>query len=171
MTPIAHVVHRTKGRLRLRIPEQRGNGAYFSSVEEMLAAHPLVESVSANPRTGSVLLVTDSDVGSLADSLDEYGLFSLMDRPSQTTTLAATVSDGMRRGNARLLRFSGGELDYASLVFLFMLVSGIYQVWRGNVALPAWYAAFYYAHHYFLRIQQEESGEQGPIDLAPNGGE
>jgi hypothetical protein len=140
-------------------------------LQELFEAHSDVESVSVNPRTGSALLFTDSDVGTLANIAVRHGLFSLKSEHSQRDTLIDTISNNVKITNNRLLRFTGGELDIASVVFLFMLVSGIYQVMRGNVTAPAWYAAFYYAHHFFTKIHAGETGEQGDGEAGPEGGD
>lgn len=171
MTPEAQVTHKTPSRLRVKIPGKRGDAAYFASVEEILGDHPDVESVAVNPRTGSALLITGADVSTIADIASEHDLFSLTTVPHKTSTLVDTIAGAFRSGNKRLLRYTGGELDIASLVFLFMVVSGIYQVMRGNVTIPAWYAAFYYAHHFFVKIQSDESNQHEEMGIDPDGGE
>ncbi len=171
MIPKAYVVHRARRRIRVRIPLKRGDGSYFTTVEEVLASLPDVESVSVNHRTGSALVITDSDVVAIADAAMRHGLFSLEPEHRQRATLIDTVSNSIKASNDHLLRFTGGELDIASIVFLFMLVSGFYQVMRGNVAVPAWYAAFYYAHHFFFKIHASEKAEQEDGEADPEGGE
>ena len=171
MTPEARLIHRTMSRVRVKIPGKKGDKAYFASVEALFRDHPEIESVDANPRTGSVLFATPMDVTALADIADEHGLFSLVAVPPERITLATSFSEAFRNGNKRLLRFTGGELDVASVVFLFMVVSGIYQVMRGNVTVPAWYAAFYYAHHFFDKIHHDESVSHEDTGIDPDGGE
>jgi hypothetical protein len=60
-----------------------------------------------------------------------------------------------------LKRLTSGEVDIPSLVFLGLVVSGIYEIARGNLVMPAWYTAFYYALQVFSRGQIDEldSGE------------
>ncbi len=48
-----------------------------------------------------------------------------------------------------------------SLIFLSLLISGIWQIARGNFAMPAWYTAFYYALGVFARAQVEDEWEEG----------
>jgi len=54
---------------------------------------------------------------------------------------------------------TGGEVDIPSLVFVSLLFSGIWQIARGNLAMPAWYTAFYYALGVFTRAQVDEWDE------------
>ncbi len=171
MLPKAHVAHRAPPRLRVRIPEKKGDRSYFSILKEMFEAHPDVESVSVNPRTGSALLITDADVATIANIAVRHSLFSLEPEHRRRDTLIDTISNSVKSSNDRLLRFTGGELDIASVVFLFMVVSGFYQVMRGNVTVPAWYAAFYYAHHFFSKIHAGETGEKGNGEAGLEGGE
>ncbi|MFH1112889.1 MAG: hypothetical protein V1792_03125 [Pseudomonadota bacterium] len=171
MIPKAYVVHRARRRMRVRVPSRKGDESYFSAVQEVLATLPDVENVCVNHRTGSALIITGSDVAAIADAAMRHGLFSLEPGHRERTTLIDTVSNGVKAGNDRLLRFTGGELDIASMVFLFMLVSGVYQIMRGNVTVPAWYAAFYYAHHFFSKIHTDGEDRQGDGEPAPEGGE
>jgi len=53
----AFLPHFVPGRLRLKVPERRGDGDYFRWLQESLLALPRVKGVSSvNPVTGSVLL-------------------------------------------------------------------------------------------------------------------
>ncbi len=52
------------------------------------------------------------------------------------------VADTFRAYDKDLKKISGGELDIPSLVFLSLLISGIWQIARGNLGMPAWYTAF-----------------------------
>ena len=74
----AFVVHELFGRLRLRIPEKRKDGAYFAELAERLSECPGVTRVESNALTGSVLLLhteetTATDVARYAE---QTALFS-----------------------------------------------------------------------------------------------
>lgn len=171
MLPEAYVVHTARTRLRVRIPCKRGVSSYFSMLQEVFEAQSIVKSVSVNPRTGGALLITEADVGTIADIAVQHEVFALSSRHRRRNTLIDRISDSVKATNGRLMRFTGGELDLASAVFLFMLVSGVYQVMRGNLTAPAWYAAFYYAHHFFTRIHAGETGEHANGEAGPGGDE
>jgi copper chaperone CopZ len=52
-------MHLTPGRLRLRMPERRGDERFAQQVEAALARMPGVTQARANPVTGSVLVLFD----------------------------------------------------------------------------------------------------------------
>ena len=54
-------------------------------------------------------------------------------------------------------------MDIPTLVFLSLLISGIWQIARGSVAMPAWYTAFYYALGIFTRAQVDDLDEGGEL--------
>ena len=68
--------------------------------------------------------------------------------------------------NQDLKKLTGGEVDIPSLIFLSLLISGIWQIARGNFAMPAWYTAFYYALGVFARAQVEDEWEEGEVLVA-----
>jgi hypothetical protein len=53
----AFVVQELPGRLRLKIPEKRGDEAYFTRLCAHLINGPSITWVSGNPRTGSLLIL------------------------------------------------------------------------------------------------------------------
>lgn len=52
----ALVVHRTPTRIRIKIPNRRRQRAYFAALERVLAEHPDILRVHANPLAGSVII-------------------------------------------------------------------------------------------------------------------
>ena len=52
----ALVVHRTPTRIRIKIPDRRRQRAYFAALERVLAEHPDILRVHANPLTASVVI-------------------------------------------------------------------------------------------------------------------
>jgi hypothetical protein len=59
---------------------------------------------------------------------------------------------------------TGGELDIPSVFFAALLISGIYQIARGNMAAPAWYTAFWYAFGIFSRDMLHKVDEPRSIE-------
>jgi copper chaperone CopZ len=57
MNIISSYVHALEGRLRIKIPEVKGAPLKAREIERHLASCPGVEEVSANPITGSVLIL------------------------------------------------------------------------------------------------------------------
>src|ERR687897_1063642 len=79
MTPVAHVEHQIRGRIRLRIPSMRGDGAYFETLRQQLADRAGVVGVSANPLTGSLLVVHSGHAQVLVGEAARNRMFRLSD--------------------------------------------------------------------------------------------
>jgi hypothetical protein len=82
MAHTAHVVHQTRGRLRLKVPAARNKHAYLAQVHKALTSVSGVLEVEVNPLTGSVLLrhaaAPDHEFRDrLARFAEEAGLFTL----------------------------------------------------------------------------------------------
>lgn len=173
MLPEAHVCHRMSCRLRLKIPSKKGDHSYFSSLRERISQCPGVAAVSVKPQTGSVLILHDSEASEVLAYAENNELFvtKRVSRPSKT--LFNSVADTFQGYNRSLKSFTGGEMDIPSLVFLSLVVSGIYQIARGNLVAPAWYTAFYYALGVFTRAKVDEwdEGEELVDDVDDADGE
>ena len=62
--------HATPGRLRIKIPQVKGSQGHAQKVERVLRRIGGVNSVSANPLTGNVLVLFDSDSLTHKDVVD-----------------------------------------------------------------------------------------------------
>jgi hypothetical protein len=159
MIPEAHVSHGMARRLRIKIPSKKGDVSYFSTLRERLSACPGVGEIRVNPQTGSALISYECETKILAAFGRESDLF-LLGRPARgKKALFGNVADTFQGYNQDLKKLTGGEVDIPSLIFLSLVVSGIWQIARGNLAMPAWYTAFYYALGVFTRAQVEEWDE------------
>lgn len=54
MVPIAYIEHQIPGRLRLRIPDRRGDAAFFERIVGTLSKLPDVTELDGSPLTGSI---------------------------------------------------------------------------------------------------------------------
>lgn len=156
MTPDAHVHHRMPRRLRIKIPSKKGDPTYFSDLADKIVACPGVHDARVNPKTASLLIEFDCDLADLAAYAKKHQLFSLRHAEPLPTTLFGSVARSFDSYNRNLLKWTNGEFDIPSLVFVSLVISGLIQLVRGNVAMPAWYTAFYYALGVFSRSQVEE---------------
>lgn len=141
----AEIVHQLPGRLRLRVPQRRGDATYFGTLEHSLSRCPGVQSLEVNPRTGSVLLYHDVE----AEAIAEYGraneLFTVGERGGQRAQPTARTVDVFRALDSRLQQETAGAWDLRELAFVFLSASGLVQtarrnVWPAGVSL-LWYAA------------------------------
>ena len=167
MIPDAHVSHGMARRLRIKIPSKKGDVSYFSTLRERLASCPGIEEIRVNPQTASALISYECDRKALVEFARENDLFLLKRSTRRQKSLFGNVSDTFQSYNQDLRKLTGGEVDIPSLIFLSLLISGIWQIGRGNVAMPAWYTAFYYALGVLTRAQVDEwdGGEDLVVDL------
>jgi hypothetical protein len=146
MLPAAHLIHRTRDRLRLRVPSRRGQTSYFEQLVDSLADLPGVERIETNPVTGSVLLSPAIDVAPLAQHAERNGLFVLItDMEAAAVPLAAGLARNFQDVNHQIRRLTGGNLDLASTGFIALVGAAVIQLQRGHVLGPAstllWYAS------------------------------
>jgi hypothetical protein len=167
MMPEARAVHTTIRRLRVKIPSKKGDGPYFSQIEDRLADCPGIDSVEVNPLTGSTLILHHTNAATIADYATRNDLFRFRPWKGPRKTLFETVEDILEDVNRRLKRVTGGEFDIPSLFFAVLLISGGYQIARGNLGAPAWYTAFWYAFGIFSRDVMRDVGEPESIEDVP----
>src|SRR5258707_14757814 len=141
--PAGRVCHLTTGRLRVKIPEKRRDEAFFTNLAQRLASWDSIEKVEVNPLTASVL-VHFSDLGALfAESAMRNDLFTVDfdqleaedGKPRQALTEWA--KQGWADADKALRRWSGGNADIRSTAFLALVLGGILQLFRGQIAPPA----------------------------------
>lgn len=141
---IAH--HCGGNRLRLKVPSQRGNAAFFAAVKKQLAAFKDFQRLETNPGTGSILLVDkDLDIPGLAAYAKKQRLFALQNQQVPTVHVAQKVMDPIERVNGWIQRSTHGDLDLSATLFLSLLTFGMIEIVRGNLKTPPWYTAFWYA--------------------------
>ena len=122
--PIAHLVHQSAGRWRLRVPDRKRDLPYFIRVYEALRAQPEIQELTANPATGSLLVwFAPADRERLTDALTRDGLLRL----------AATDQPPLNAHHA----FHVSVNDTRILVFLIMLALSLYQLSKKQFLVPA----------------------------------
>jgi len=62
MVPIAFIEHQLPGRVRLSVPERRGDEAYFQKIVRDLSTLAAVRSLKADARRGSLVIHHDEDL-------------------------------------------------------------------------------------------------------------
>lgn len=170
MIPHAHVSHGMSCRLRIKVPSKKGDLAYFADLQERLSLCPGVQEVTVSPYTGGALILYDCDQESIADYAREKGLFNFRSPVRSQKTLFGNVAVTFAGYNKSLKKLTDGQMDIPSLAFLSLVLSGIYQIARGNLSAPAWYTAFYYALGVFTRAQADEWDEaEEPAEDADDG--
>lgn len=152
MLPEARVTHRSKDRLRLRIPAMRGDAAYFRRVGQELASHWTEGRLEVNPGTGSVLFLgAGSDPDLVARIGRESDLFGLRTEVTLPVPLSRKVAEPIQSLSSKVRTYSGGQLDLPGVAFMLLLGFGLFQIMRGDLRSPPWYTAFWYAFGVFSK--------------------
>jgi hypothetical protein len=134
MAILAQVTHRTRGRLRLRIPEKRRDLPFFLALYEELRQAPHIGEVVMNPLTGSVLLRFDeANRAVIADSLEQSHLIAVIEVPSPGRIPARA---GLTEGGERDAQLARRATDLRAALFLVMLGLSVHQILRGHFFAP-----------------------------------
>jgi hypothetical protein len=126
--PVAHVVHRLPGRLRLRVAAKRGDAAWFDDAATTLAMMAGVEHVSTSPGRGSLLLRHARPAEDLLKSAAERGLFAV--------PAAEAAGEGAGTTTERLRAAASGMSGRGGLAVVLALAA-LREVLRGNIMPPA----------------------------------
>ncbi len=158
--PDAFIAHSIVGRLRLKIPSRRGDGAYLKKIAEEFSSLPGIEQVTVNPETSSILFLHGLEKEMIMRHLSGSGLFQLSPSPVAPASLHRGVESCFREVSGKIENVTGGTLGASELAFLALLGAGGIQITRGNLTAIPWYAAFWYAFNIFLKSdRQKKEGE------------
>lgn len=132
--PEAFAVHRTRERVRLRVPERRGDSGFFDAVQRAIASAPGVRDVRVDARTGSVLVRHGGDLERLAEHVVRTGLVAW--RWQASGDVLDELHEHLRAADASLHARTQGRWSLDAIAFYALLGAGIYQISQG-VVLPA----------------------------------
>lgn len=147
----AVIAHRLPGRVRLFIPGQRGQGDYFSRLEDMFSNFDEVRRIRSNPKAGSCTLEFSGDFTNMMQHAEIAQLIDLHRDEND--------EDGFKKafGPSALPPInlvSGRDINTMFMMGSAMTLVGILQTLRGEILIPS-ASAFWYAATAFFR-----SGEQ-----------
>lgn len=144
----AHVVHAMPGRVRVRLPEHRGDTDLFARIEQHLAESELFDSVEANVLTGSLLLEFTGPLDELLEKLaGELPVeFELLPEAPAPALPPADMLDPLRL-------VSGRNMNPMMVAGTLFGAIGVVQAVRGRILMPA-LTAFWYATNAF-RLARE----------------
>ncbi len=148
----AYIKHRLPGRVRLKIPQKKGDYRYFDRLAESLEDCPGITQLQLNPPAASLLICHSADTPflSIAEFAQTNALFVVIEQePEQAFSIphlpiAMLTSTGLNNLDKSLMDFSRGRLDGRSLLFLALIGLAFHQITKGRVMAPAasllWYA-------------------------------
>jgi hypothetical protein len=157
----ARVVHRSPGRLRVRVAALRDEPELGRRIAAHLGALPGVSDIRVTESTGSVLVLHEAeqfDEERLARAAREAELFELTPEPTETTAAApaprgSAIWGAWGTANRTVNRFSRDLLDLRTLIPLALVLWSIRQILteRPLVRTP-WYTLLWYAFGIFTRF-------------------
>ncbi len=167
--PSAYIKHQLPGRVRLKIPQKRGDFRYFDLIAELFADCPGITQLQLNPPAASILIChgTETQFLNIAEFAQTNGLFTIIEQPEETFSIPhlpipKLTSTGLNRVDESLMGFSQGLLDGRSLLFLALIGLAVRQMTRGAIMGPAttllWYA--------FSLLKEENEKTFDPDSLA-----
>ena len=140
----AHRVHSIPGRTRFKIPERRGDYAFFHEISELLRKFASVQAVESNPLTGSLLLHYLGDLDSEPVQAALNALAEFVELELSAPPVARRLRAHALGADDAIQRFSGGAVDLSTLSALGLLALAGIQLLRGRepvIAVSlAWYA-------------------------------
>jgi hypothetical protein len=126
MASPAYLVHRSRGRIRLRVPSRRRDLDYFLALYEQLRHEPVIDEVTMNPVTTSVLVFFDeAHAPELPTALERGGLL-ILEREEDDALAIVEPSPHHVTLN-----------DMRTIVFLVMTALSIQQLLKGQLLAPA----------------------------------
>jgi len=154
--PLAYVSHKTRSRIRLKVPSKRKDHTFFASIAEKMSSVEGVSAVETYPLTGSLLLLHSSDPDRVIETAGVAGGLRFARHAGTRTNLNRRVSETFEGIDVALRDATANELDVGGLAVLTLLGAGIYQILKGNLTALPWYAAGWYALNIFLKSNSEE---------------
>jgi hypothetical protein len=125
-----------QGRTRFRIPERKGDAAYFFELEKSFAELAAVSHAAANPVSGSLLLLHNTDDAELIHYAEQERLFGLDAVPTTTPGLQL-ASNQLDRLDQKLKSMSRDTFNVNELIFDLLLAASFVQIIRGNLFGPS----------------------------------
>lgn len=164
------LLHASPGRIRLRLPEIKGNPARARELEQQVAGLGPLRRVDANPVTGSLLIVYDADdAASLVEiarqMLPELSRESLSSPPDEELDVEEVTPSAVQAILARLqaanaqVRTATGGLDLRILVPALLVTLGIRNLVMDEKRRPAWYNYFWFAFGTFCTLNRRTTAE------------
>ncbi len=149
-TEPAALIHRLPGRLRLRFAQLKGAPDELQTLQTLMTAIPGVRTVETNARLGSLLVLHDCEEDTLFRSMRRLAGISV-EPPSPSDTVAPDPP----------MSFLDGFLSYRQVLGGGLLIMGVVQLLRGNIATPAT-TAFWYALTLLSQSPDQPIAPPGP---------
>ncbi len=149
--PDARVIHQTKNRVRLKVPEMKGKYDHLSRVEKNLTRVSEIDTAKANPVTGTILILHHADTDNLLRHLENEHFSSIKRMYDKSRANVPQVETGNEANRA------GERPGLATTALLLLMSSSIYKVLKDGFSLPEWHATAWYAFNVLIWRQTLKS--------------
>jgi Heavy metal associated domain 2 len=146
MLPDAHVVHQTRGRLRVRIPSERRHAEYFAKLRSQFTELEGIQAIETNYVTGSLLLIHKLPVGAIEEHAIKNGLFRLrFSRPSPVP-LSQRIAAQLSKLGTGVERVSRGTVDLPAVASIAFAAAAGFRMLNKRPVWPPVITLLWYAH-------------------------
>ena len=152
--PKAVVIHRMKGRIRIRIAGvDTDRNRYFTELSNALNKRFNYRTIHVNPVTGSVLLKEPAiDLDAVVRCGRSKKLFRMKTNEEPGPGNAATIAQKqVRRIDAGIRTLTSGSLDISGSLFIILILHALREIFRGNLSTPSWFTALWFASTIYNR--------------------
>lgn len=132
----AHLAHRSRRRLRLRIEADRLEpGAARDLADRLASVHGVARAV-VRPNTRSLILDTHIEAGEVLAELGRSSVIGIS-APPKPPPVGQMIQLGLLKADMGLGRRTDDALDLRTALALLLLVAAVLQLGRGRIAGPA----------------------------------
>jgi len=136
-TPAAYLVHQSRGRLRLKIPDRRLDEDYFQHLAKQLSNLASITNTKSNPASGSIILYThpDFDMGELDRFTESDKLFHFFRYGHRS--IASKITNDLSQIDVNIQQLSRGRFDIKSAYIAALISLAAVQISKGKTLGPA----------------------------------
>jgi hypothetical protein len=140
----AYLVHSIPGRIRLRVPERRGDCGFFDEIRRQLQGLDTVSRVETNPVTASVLVYHEGEISDLAIQSVGTDIGDLVEFVPHAPPVAQLLCMETEKVDRNIQDLTAGELDLGTLTSFGLLAMATAHLLSGQQLIIAvslgWYA-------------------------------
>lgn len=140
-----HIAHISQGRIRIKFHQSKGNEELFSFLSDSLKNNETFLNIKTNPTTGSLLLEHEKSTEEIINLLKNLNLFQIKEKEeTPKKKITHSINKNIGYFNRIIRKLSSGALDLKGTILLFLIISALYQIGRGNISSIPWYTALFY---------------------------
>ncbi|WP_462268794.1 HMA2 domain-containing protein [Desulfobacter sp.] len=150
--PGAQITHHIRNRVRIRIPEKKGDRSYFNALSKTLDSELKGMKADVSPVTGSLVVWGLSlDLDRLFALAESKGLFARAVCPTSESSaepscrISALASRTVSLINTGLKKITKNQLDMSSTAFVLLVIHACREILKGNLTAPSWFTALWFA--------------------------